>query len=99
MGTRKIGITHGKIALVDDMDYEHINQYKWHTNPLPHTELLYADRSILLAERINGKKRKISMHREILGITNPKIFVDHINRNGLDNRRSSLAKAITQQYE
>ena len=37
------------------------------------------------------------MHRLILGLTDPKIFVDHKNRNGLDNQRSNLRKCTRSQ--
>ena len=37
---------------------------------------------------INGKEYK--MHRLILGVTDPKISVDHINGNTYDNRRKNL---------
>jgi hypothetical protein len=38
-----------------------------------------------------------AMHRIILGITDPKIHVDHINRNPLDNRRCNLRIADPKQ--
>lgn len=38
--------------------------------------------------RINGKIKRI--HRIIMNIDDPKILVDHINRNILDNRKSNL---------
>lgn len=38
----------------------------------------------------NGKQRVEYMHRFILGITDPKIKVDHINHNELDNGKCNL---------
>jgi len=35
-------------------------------------------------------RKEIQMHREILGLTDPKQKVDHINGNRLDNRRENL---------
>lgn len=81
---KKIPLTHGKFALVNDEDYEWLNQWKWsyHQNPSGNK---YARRR----EQINKQKRHIWMHREILK-TPKELFTDHINGNGLDNRRSNI---------
>lgn len=75
---KKIKLTQGKYALVDDEDYEILNKYKWHL------ERDYAVRSTY-----NKVRGRIRMHRQILNI-NKNLEVDHINRNGLDNRRINL---------
>lgn len=81
---KEIKITQGKIAFVDDENFKHLNKFKWHV--LRSGSNFYAVRSIRLA---NGKQNKIFMHREILDI--PKgLETDHINHNGLDNRKSNL---------
>lgn len=36
------------------------------------------------------KSLNILLHRLILGVTNPELFVDHIDHNGLNNQRSNL---------
>lgn len=74
--TKEIPLTQGKVALVDDEDYERLNQFKWFASKNGKT--YYAIR-----------KSKILMHRTI--ITPPSGFeIDHINGNGLDNRRENL---------
>lgn len=40
--------------------------------------------------RVLRKSKEIKLHRLILGITNPKVIIDHINGNGLDNRKCNL---------
>jgi len=37
-----------------------------------------------------GKKKWRRLYRVMLGIEDPKVFIDHINGNTLDNRRSNL---------
>lgn len=81
---RTISLTQGYKAIVDDEDYEYLNQYKWfaHRNG----RNVYAERN---STYIKGQKRKtIGMHTEIIKPTNQEI--DHINGNGLDNRRANL---------
>jgi hypothetical protein len=77
---KEIQLTQGKVALVDDDIYEYLNQWKWY-----YSKLNYAMRS----KRINKKKTFFLMHRVIMD-TELNMIVDHLNGNGLDNRRSNL---------
>lgn len=79
---KEISLTQGKVALVDLEDYEWLNQFKWRTKKDVHT---------FYAVRQEGAypQKFFYMHREIL---NPPdgYSSDHINGNGLDNRRRNL---------
>ena len=76
---KRIPLTQGQFALVDDEDYEVLGKHKWRALKISNT--YYAARS----------KIAVFMHREILGLApgDGKI-TDHKNRNGLDNRRQNL---------
>ena len=69
----------------DDQDEAIVSRHMWHLVPskgntyYTHTNM-----------RIDDKRTKFYLHRLILGLTNPKIMVDHKNHNGLDNRRENL---------
>lgn len=77
----EIKLTKGLYAIVDDEDFEMLNQYKWHSN------VGYAARTI----KANPKKT-VLMHRFIINA--PKgTCVDHINTNKLDNRKANLRLA------
>ena len=83
---KKIKLTQGKFALVDDEDFEWLNQWKWYY--FPHRKTGYAERRIRIPG--NGRKRKtIRMHRLILDAPDG-VLVDHKHGNGLDNRRSEI---------
>lgn len=49
--------------------------------------MLYAGRNIPTG---SGKQTTILMSRVVMGVKNPKICVDHINHNTLDNRKANL---------
>lgn len=78
---KRIQLTQGKFAVVDDADYELLRGYSW--------QFLkgYAKRAI----KVNGKSKTIMMHRQILGLA-PGEIGDHINGDRLDNRRANLRK-------
>lgn len=76
-----IRLTQGKVTLVDDDDYEWLNQWKWQF------AINYARRT----DYTNGKKN-VFMHRIILDAPND-YRVDHINGDKLDNRRENLRLA------
>ena len=77
---KEIKLTPNKVALVDDEDYDLVSSMKWHLDKG------YARH----AQRINGKVKHIFMHRLILNAINSDLYVDHINKNTLDNRKSNL---------
>lgn len=81
---KEINLQNGVVALVSDEDYHKISSYKWFykTNK---TGVSYAYTTICS----KGKRKNIYMHRMVLGLSGSEI-VDHINRNGLDNRRENL---------
>lgn len=72
-----IPLTQGKSAIVDDGDYPLLSQYKWFYKKNKNGG--YAARTL----------KTIRMHRVILNATEDE-EVDHINNNGLDNRRTNL---------
>jgi AP2 domain/HNH endonuclease len=77
---RCIPLTQSQIALVDDEDFERLNSFKWRVLH-NHSGSFYAMCHI-------GNKNAY-MHRMILKACRGQ-FVDHINHNGLDNRRKNL---------
>ena len=78
---KRIPLTQGKFALVDEEDYEWLNQWKWHYNNG------YATRNQW--DPITKKQIKILMHRLIMK-SSEDMQVDHANHNTLDNRKSNL---------
>lgn len=73
---KKVALTQGKFAFVDDEDFELVSQFNWQLSNNRYAKA-----------KVNGKT--ISMHRLILNPKSPET-VDHINSNGLDNRKGNL---------
>lgn len=82
---KKIKLTQNKHALVDDEDYEYLNQWKWQVVNMKDT--FYAHRKIWLKRE--KRYKTICMHRIIMNAPNGRV-VDHINHNSLDNQRENL---------
>ena len=89
---KTIPLTQGKIALVDDDDYPLLSKHKWHAKI--RTRSSYARRTAYPYGRRNPIT--IMMHRVILGTARGE-EVDHINGDGLDNRRYNLRVGTHQQ--
>jgi len=74
---KRIKLSQNKFALVDDEDFDWLNQWRWWIN-----DNGYAIRSV-------WKGKKIRMHR-LINQTPEGADTDHINRNKIDNRRGNL---------
>jgi AP2 domain len=86
-----IQLTKGYAAIVDDADYEAVVAAEpWYAN-VRHDNTVYAVHVV----RIGSRRRMEYLHRFILGMTDPKILVDHRNRYKLDCRRGNLRVGIT----
>jgi hypothetical protein len=85
---KEINLTRGQVTLVDDEDYEFLNQWKWFVLKLKDTS--YALR------HLNKDNRFIYMHRLIMN-TPDELEVDHIDHNGLNNQKYNLRNCTHQQ--
>lgn len=92
---KKIPLTKGTYAIVDDSDYDEMMKVNWYCAKSYKTQ--YAQRELYLGGgRKNRIRKTIQMHRCILG-RKIGFFVDHINGNGLDNRRCNLRHVTASQ--
>lgn len=80
---KKIQLTQGKAAIVDDEDYDRLAIHSWCISKCSNTN--YA----LRGHKVKGKCHSVLMHREIMNATDG-VEVDHINGNGIDNRKCNL---------
>ena len=87
---KEIKLTKGRVALVDDEDFEKLNQYKWQA--ILSCSNWYAIRAF----QSNGKQKRILMHREIMNAL-PGVIIDHKFSDGLDNRKENLRPCTPQQ--
>lgn len=94
---KKIRLSKRKVALVDDSDFEFLNQWKWTASQeSAGGAKFYAIRWSRKSEHGSGKRFKIRIHRVIMGLSPADdLVVDHENRSGLDNRRVNL-RVMTQ---
>src|SRR3990172_10007488 len=85
----EIKLTNGKKAIVDDEDYYLLNKFIWQATSYSKRNNCYACRS---SRKYNDKKKRtIMMHRFIMGLNEMDTRqIDHINGDGLDNRKINL---------
>ena len=88
---KEISLTQGKVAFVDDEDFERLNKFKWYA--IKHGNTFYAKRH---KARLNTTRTTISMHREIITFASNKV-TDHRDGNGLNNCKANLRSCTQQQ--
>jgi hypothetical protein len=85
-----IPLTRGQVTIVDASDYVWLTQWNWYAHLDTSTGSFYAARRTFVA----GKKERIFLHRELLGLGFDKSYEgDHKDGNTLNNRRFNLRRA------
>ena len=92
---KEIQLTQDKVALVDDADFEWLNQRKWYYAPRDKSSGGYANRTRRKAD--GPGTRHIHMHRSLLGPIPEGLAPDHIDGDGLNNQRGNLRLATRSQ--
>ncbi len=82
---KEIQLTQGYFTQVDDDDFEWLSQWGWNANV--NRGRVYAVRNI---RDEGGKYVTIYMHRQIMGVSDRLVLVDHHRGNGLNNTRENL---------
>jgi len=77
---KRISLTQGRFALVDNEDFNWLNQWNWCVN---------SENMVMRGKTINGRLKMIVMHRLIMQPP-ADLQIDHKNGDRLDNRRSNL---------
>jgi len=84
---KEINLTQGKVAIVDDADFEEMSRHKWCFSKG------YAIRGVIQ----EGKKwTTLPMHVAIMGKIEG-LEIDHVSGNRLDNRRENLRRVTRSQ--
>ena len=83
-----IPLTQGKFAMVDDDDFDFLNQWKWNAGLKKSTNTYYASRNQRTVKK-NARQETIRMHRVIMNAGKGQI-VDHRDGNTLNNQKNNL---------
>ena len=78
---KEIILTQGIVTIVDDDDYQYLNQFKWY--------LLKSHSNYYAIRTKRPENKLIQLHRIVIKAKQGEI-VDHINGNKLDNRKCNL---------
>jgi len=93
---RIISLTRGKVAIIDDEDYERLKGFRYYAEPCVSGKF-YAKRRLRMSEC--GKRGPTRyLHYDIIERL-PGLYMDHRNGNSLDNRRGNLRHCTRKQNQ
>ena len=84
---KKVPLSRGEFALVDDCDFELVSQHTWQCHVDPKSGRKYAVCHIW----VGGERKTMQMHRLILWHASE--HTDHKDGNGLNNQRCNIRPA------
>lgn len=85
---KKIKLKPTGFALVDEDDFGYLSKFRWYLSKVGYA---------IGGEKTKDRKSFEKMHRFIMGVTDPKIIIDHKDGIKLNNQRSNLRVATSQQ--
>lgn len=95
--SRTIELTRGYVTVVDDEDYEYLNQFCWNAQGRNQGRYIYAASRF----KTSPVDKFVMMHRLIMGVVEcgQALHIDHRNHDTLDNRRENLRVATSSQNQ
>ena len=97
MTTVQIPLTQGYFATIDEADYEEVSKFKWQALVNERFGKVYAQANCGDFVRPGAlKRKKLTLHRFLMNPP-PRIPVDHIDNDGLNNTRLNLRVCTTAQ--
>lgn len=88
---RKLRLSKGLFCLVDDADFDFLNQWKWTVSQESGGQNKWYVVRYVHNEKTGKTNKKVRIHRVLMGLddSDPRV-VDHIDGDSLDNRRENL---------
>lgn len=88
---RTVRVSNKYDVKIDEEDYEKFSpeKYTWNVQLRRGGQIYRVRANYRKAQQVKGGKHAL-LHRLIMGVTNPKVVVDHINHDPLDNRKANL---------
>lgn len=91
-----IPLNQGYVALVDDADSD-LSNFSWYVNKGQNRPVVYATRVVPPKRNKSESMHRVILQRILGRSLKPEELTDHINSDGLDNRRSNLRLASSSQ--
>lgn len=88
-----ITLKNGRQFLIDEQDWESVKHIKWNVHVMQK-----GYQYVYTFQKVNDKRKMLYLHRMITSCKTL-LFVDHINGNTLDNRKSNLRVSTNKQNQ